>query len=107
MMRIAAGLPLMLAAALAQQPSFENARMETRPAGASLESTMRAFIAAQSAPAWIGYSVPIVPGERHVCGWDKSSQSQDRMSLEGPAALSSWYRTERAEVSHQSSRRLA
>jgi hypothetical protein len=96
---------LAAAAAFAQAPAtFENARIETRAAGADLESTMRTLIAGQTAaPAWIGYSVPIVPGERHVCGWDNSgdtrSLQQTRMSLEGPSALYVLYRAEAGKLS--------
>ena len=101
MRQLAAGILITITAAFAQQPSFENARMETRPVGASLESTMRTFIAAQSTPAWIGYSVPIVPGDRHVCGWDNSNRSnsqQQRMSLEGPSTLYVLYRVAQNSV---------
>lgn len=100
------GLILLISAAasFAQAPTtFENARIETRTAGANLESTMQSLIAAQTAaPAWIGYSVPVVPGERHVCGWENNgntrSPQQTRMSLEGPSALYVLYRAEAGKL---------
>lgn len=85
---------LAAASAFAQQPSFDNARLESRAAGANLEPTLRAFISSQSSPAWIGYSVPVVPGERQVCGWDNNYRPSQRMSLEGPTLLYVMYRVE-------------
>jgi hypothetical protein len=59
-------------AALAQQPRVENARMETRGVSGGLDSTFRSIVAAQSAPAWIGYSVPIVAGDHQMCCWNNN-----------------------------------
>jgi HEAT repeat protein len=60
------------AAVLAQQPRVENARMETRAVSGGLESTFRSMVAAQSAPAWIGYSVPMVAGDHQMCCWNNN-----------------------------------
>jgi hypothetical protein len=59
-------------AALAQQPRVDNARMETRAVSGGLESTFRGIVAAQSAPTWIGYSVPIVAGDHQMCCWNNN-----------------------------------
>lgn len=53
--------------AAAQQPRLVNAKIETRSAAGGLESAFRAIVDNQSAPAWIGYAVPMIPGERNMC----------------------------------------
>jgi hypothetical protein len=58
--------------ALAQQPRVENARMETRAVSGGLEATFRGILAAQSSPAWIGYSVPIIAGDHQMCCWNNN-----------------------------------
>ena len=58
--------------ALCQQPQVQNARRETRSAAAGLDVTMRAIIAAQSGPAWVGYAVASIPGERQMCCWNSN-----------------------------------
>ena len=85
-------------AGLSQQPHIENTRLDTKPVFGNLESTMRGFIQAQASPAWIGYAVPIVPGERQVCGWDGGNRSSTHMSLEGPTTLFVLYRAEQRAV---------
>lgn len=67
-------LALVAASAVsAQQPRIANARLQSRPAGSGLEPTIQSILAAQSAPAWIGYSVPIVAGEHQSCCWNNGS----------------------------------
>jgi HEAT repeats len=104
------------AAAFAQQPHVENARMETRAVAGGLESTFRGILAAQSAPAWIGYSVPMVAGEHQMCCWTNnvmcgcsleprygdqnftvSNNNNQSVKLEGPRDLVVLFRVE----SHQ------
>jgi HEAT repeats len=60
--------------ALAQQPHVANARVETRPVAGSLDATMRSILAAQSAPAWVGYAEPIIPGDRQSCCWSDNQR---------------------------------
>jgi HEAT repeat protein len=55
------------AAASAQTPKFANARVENH-AVASLDRDFKALVAAQSGPAWIAYSVPMVAGRHQMCG---------------------------------------
>jgi HEAT repeat protein len=51
-----------------QQPRVTNGRVVPQAAGAGLEATFRRLVAAQSEPAWIGYSVPAVSnGEHRLC----------------------------------------
>ena len=64
-------LALWLAAAalpLAAQPKLlVNARLDTRSAASGLEREFQALAATQPQPAWIGYSVPVVPGAGLGC----------------------------------------
>ena len=54
--------PLMFA-----QPKLQNARVETRAVSGSLDATFQGIVAAQAAPAWIGYAAPQIPGDRNMC----------------------------------------
>jgi len=72
-------------AAAAQQPRIVNAKLETRPVAAGLEREFRALVAAQTAPAWIGYAVPAVAGEHNMCCYN-SRYCCAGCSLEGEAA---------------------
>lgn len=53
--------------ASAQDEPFVNARVESRPAPSGLEKQFRQWVTDQAEPAWIGYSVPLVPGNHHIC----------------------------------------
>jgi len=50
------------------QPKTENAKLDARAVSGSLEATFRALVSSSVDPAWIGYSVPQVLGERSMCG---------------------------------------
>jgi hypothetical protein len=89
---------LAAAAAFAEQPGIENARLETRAVSGTLESTMTALAGSRSGAAWIGYAVPIVPGERQVCGWEYHSRASNHLSLEGPTSLFVMYRVEEGRI---------
>jgi hypothetical protein len=41
-------------------PQIKNAQPETRAVSGNLDATMRGIIAAQSAPAWVGYALPMI-----------------------------------------------
>jgi hypothetical protein len=56
-----------LSIAMGQQPRLANARMQTRSAAPGLEREFRALVNAQDEPAWIGYAMPIIPGEHNMC----------------------------------------
>jgi hypothetical protein len=51
----------------ADSPRIENAQLETRSAGASLDATMREIVASADKAEWVGYHVDEVAGERGVC----------------------------------------
>jgi len=54
-------------------PVILNGRLDTQAAGSNLASTVQRLVAAQTEPAWIGYSVPALTrssGDRACCGGD-------------------------------------
>jgi HEAT repeat protein len=51
----------------ADSPRIENAKLETRAVGASLEATMREIAGTADKAEWVGYHVDEVAGERGVC----------------------------------------
>src|SRR5689334_24160665 len=54
----------------ADQPRVTNARMSTRSAASGLENEFRSLVQTHAGPAWIGYAVPVVPGDRTMCCCD-------------------------------------
>ena len=116
-MKIAASLVVLLAipgATLAQQPRVSNARMETRAVAGGLESSFRAILSAQATPAWAGYAVPIVPGDRQMCCWNNNAMgcfleprindqavvvsANPQVKLEGPTHLVVLFRIDNHQV---------
>ncbi len=101
---------LTAACAIAQQPRVSNAKFEARQAGGGLEAAMNDIVKAQAGPAWVGYAVPIVPGDRQLCcsngsccGCSLEGRNQAEGSvttggspvkLEGPSQLVVLYRIE-------------
>ena len=53
--------------AAAQEPHVVNAKMRTAAAGGGLASAFRSIESGESGPVWIGYAVPVVPGEHRMC----------------------------------------
>ena len=66
---LAAVVPFLFTAipAAAQTPRIVNAKIETRPAAPSLAVAFQTLLAGQSTPAWVGYAVPTLPGDRQIC----------------------------------------
>src|SRR5690349_14486407 len=64
----AAALTVLVAAAvaLAQQPRVVNGRVATQPAG-TLAQTVQGIGASHADGAWVGYTLPMIAGERHMC----------------------------------------
>ncbi len=103
-----------MGSALAQQPNVQNARMETRAVAGGLEAALRAIVSGQTAPAWVGYAVPILPGDRQMCCWNDSVRgcfleprsggdrtivvSNQTVKLEGPTHLVVLFRIENREI---------
>lgn len=102
-----------IGSALGQQPRVQNARMETRAAG-GLDATLRTIVNAQSSPGWVGYAVPIIPGDHQMCCWNDSARgcflephadnrtvvvsNNQTVKLEGPTELVVLYRIEDRQV---------
>jgi HEAT repeats len=51
------------------RPNILNGRLDTQAAGSNLAAAFQKLAAAQTEPAWIGYSVPTLPasGDRRLC----------------------------------------
>ena len=60
------------AATLAQSPRLTNGRITAQPVTA-LQQAFRAALAAQPDIAWIGYSVPVLDGDRTMCCYDSGT----------------------------------
>src|SRR5260370_12959577 len=71
----------------ADQPRVVNAKVETRALQGPLESGFRAVVSRAAGPAWIGYSVAEIAGDRTICCGDfmndDSSFRCGRCRLEG------------------------
>ena len=114
MKRVGLLASIALGSVLAQQPHVQNARMETRAVTGGLDATVRVIVNAPSSPAWVGYAVPILPGDRQMCCWNNSVRgcflepgNYDRtvvvtnnqtIKLEGPTELVVLYRVENRQV---------
>jgi hypothetical protein len=57
-------------ACFAQQSHIHNAKLDERTAAAGLDPVFRTAVASAGAPEWIGYTVPVTPGEHHMCCWN-------------------------------------
>lgn len=84
MTRAIASLLLAGAGLLAQMPSVENARMETRASTGLQGELSRAL--KQSGPLWLGYSFQSVKGLESGC-WDTGRRSKLRLEGGGPAMV--------------------
>lgn len=60
--------------AAAQQPVVSNATLRTSSAAGGLDAAVKAAIDAHASPFWIGYTVPVIPGDRHSCCWSNDSR---------------------------------
>ena len=102
--------------AFAQQPRISNAQSQTRSGVSGLEAAFNGIVSAQTAPAWAGYAVPIVPGDRQMCCWQNNAMcgcslepnngvdqgttvtNNQSVKLEGPTHLVILFRIENREV---------
>ena len=55
-----------------QQPKIDNGRVTASPAG-SLSQNVQKLIASQAEVAWIGYSVPVIAGDRTMCCFESGT----------------------------------
>ncbi|RPJ71629.1 MAG: hypothetical protein EHM24_11725 [Acidobacteria bacterium] len=91
-----------------------NAKVETKSVASGLDQAFRALVSARQTAGWIAYSVPAVPGERHMCdgGWETrygttylegrnraaDAGSGGKVSLEGPRDIYVFLRAEAGRV---------
>jgi hypothetical protein len=71
------------------QPKTENAKLQTRAVNGALDASFRTIVSSSMEPAWIGYQVGQVPGERSMCG---------TVSLEGAKEFVVLYRVAAGKV---------
>ncbi|HVW12111.1 MAG TPA: HEAT repeat domain-containing protein [Bryobacteraceae bacterium] len=102
-MRFIAALLLFGTALLAQQPTIENAKLETRPVNGTLAAELTSL---GRGPYWAGWSARIVPGQHgDVCSWYRNGNYNDSgrtpgapVRLEGEIALVVLVRVENGQV---------
>src|SRR5438046_7218605 len=71
-------------------PRIENAMLETRAVGTSLDATFRELSGKAERPEWIGYSVERVAGERGVCcdnNWNDGNCGTCRLEKENGGTI--------------------
>ncbi len=106
------------AAPSAEVPRIEDAKLETRAAGASLDATMREIAGTAEKAEWVGYNGDQVAGERGVCcnnnwkngncgtcrlekengGMSSTAHTDGNVRLEGARQLVVLYRLEGRQV---------
>lgn len=108
-------VPFVVLTAFAQQPRLQNAQPQTRSAAAGVESTLNNIVSAQTSPAWVGYAVPIVKGDRQMCCYNSGNMygcsleprnndqgvtisNNSSVKLEGPTHLVVLYRIEDRQI---------
>jgi hypothetical protein len=96
-------LSIAVAAAAFAQAKITNGKLEQRALSGSLDAEVRRIVA-QGGIQWIGYSVPIIPGERNMCDyhWGPNGRSAGgptgTVYLEGPREFHILIRTEAGRV---------
>jgi hypothetical protein len=91
---------VLVSPAAAQPPQLTNAQVQVQAAGGDLPGVFEARRASLAGPAWIGYAVPIVRGNRFVCDWDggRTTSVNTTVKLEGGDVLHVLYRIEQGTV---------
>jgi HEAT repeat protein len=77
-----------VAVAAAQEPRIANGRVTTQGA-AALQQSFRAAVASHADTGWIGYSVPVVDGERTMCCSGSSFVNGTTFTSDGQSCCSS------------------
>jgi hypothetical protein len=94
----AVGLLLLAGRVAGAQPALlTNGTVRTTAVTGTLESTVKALVAQADDAAWIGYSVPVVPGDRFMCDWDESHRvgpAATMVKLEPSTTFNVLYRVE-------------
>jgi HEAT repeats len=105
------GFSLLLAATLllaysptagAQEPRLSNGRLETHATAGNLQREFQALASKLTEPTWIGYTAPMIPGERQMCDWNDSWRNSSLpvapVHLEPPTVFFVMFRIESAQV---------
>src|SRR2546426_10604102 len=74
-----------------EAPRIENAKLETRAVGASLDATLREIANAAEKAVWVGYGVDQVAGNREACcnnNWNDGNCGTCRLEKENGATTS-------------------
>jgi hypothetical protein len=86
----------------AQPAQLSNAQVKVVPVGGSLGRTVDEQVAATGAAGWIGYGVPLLPGDRMICDWSSESRgpavAPTAVKLEGPDSLFVFIRAEAKNI---------
>ena len=80
-----------VAAQAAEAPRVENAKLETRTVGASLDAAFREILDAAEKAVWLGYSVDQVAGNREACcnnNWNDGNCGTCRLEKENDGTTS-------------------
>src|SRR3954453_6119923 len=81
-------IALTLATALAaQQPHIQNGTLTNQPAGAPFAQSFRSLVSATTEVTWIGYSVPVIDGERVMCCFDSGTLFGNGTNVSGCCGL--------------------
>jgi HEAT repeat protein len=73
MIRQAAWILCTFAGLATAQPRLVNGKVETHVLQAPLDQEFKRMVSAQTDPAWIGYAVPVVAGDRQMCCYYSNS----------------------------------
>ena len=98
---------LVASVAAAQTPRLSNGRLENHTVSAGLAKDLPALAARLTEPTWIGYAVPMIAGEYHMCDyWNDgngrtgylSTRSTAPVLLEPPDVFFVLYRVEGGQI---------
>jgi hypothetical protein len=122
MVRVITTIAVLLASAsqAAAQPRLTNGQVRTTAVSGALSRAAIEGAAGRTGAAWVGYAVPIVPGDRQMCCWSNgpngswngcgletrsgvtisgaSTQPAAPVKLEGPTQLFVLYRVESGSI---------
>jgi hypothetical protein len=82
-------IALVLAAVLVtaqERPQTVNAKVVDRPVSGTLSATIQG-VAASDETAWVGYAVPVVAGEQHMCCFNNAGELRGRNGCCGGCKL--------------------
>jgi hypothetical protein len=72
---LAASASAQSATADSRQPRIVNGRLSARPAGSPFVQSVRSLVSAQTDAVWIGYTAPMISGDRVMCCFSSGGSS--------------------------------